>query len=372
MRLNTALMNAFDHFAHLPDPRVERTKLYSMDALIFLTVSAVLCTCKAFTEIEHFAQLNLVWLQSHGHFKDGRIPTHDTLGRLFQRIDPDAFAQCFVHWVAQVTKIAPSELIAIDGKCLRGSRDRYSGKEAITLVSAWCNTNQLVLGQLKVADKSNEITAIPALLQVLDLAGSIVSIDAMGCQKDLTTLVRERKADYLFALKGNQPDLFKAVQLAFVNNKPTSTHEDHDKGHGRIEIRTCDVLPASILAHLALPWKDLRWLVRICSTRLKVLDGEPTEEVRFYISSHQAVAARFNTLVRQHWGIENSMHWVLDVTFAEDASRVRTGHADRNMATVRHTALNICRLDKTPAMSLKFKRMAAAYSTEFRDKLLRL
>ena len=365
-------MNAFDHFADLSDPRVERTRHYSLGSLIFLTISAVVCGCKAFTEIEHFAQLNVPWYQRHGYFKDGRIPTHDTLGRLFQHLDPDAFERCFVHWVAQVTRIEVGDLVAMDGKCLRGSGDGFTGKEAITLVSAWNSKHRMVLGQCQVDGKSNEITAIPALLHVLDLEGAIVSIDAIGCQRDLAELVCERKADYLFGLKGNQPTLKEAVELAFLHHTPLSINEELDKGHGRIESRICDVLPASVLSEPAQPWKNLMTLVRVRSKREKVLDGATTEEVRFYISSHRAPAARFNALVRQHWSIENSLHWVLDVTFDEDGSRIRKGHADRNMATVRRTVMNICRLDDTPKLSLKFKRMKAAYSTEFRDRLLQL
>ncbi len=366
------MMNALEHFSSLIDPRVDRTKRYPLSSLVFLTIAAVVSGCDDFTEIEFFAELHLRWFQRHGHFTDGHVPSHDTLGRLFHRLDPEAFSQCFARWVAQVCKIPEGSLVAIDGKRVRGSYDRFNGQAAIHLISAWSSEHQLVLGQLAVADKGSETTAIPAFLRSIDLKGAVVSIDAAGCHLDTAALVREGKAHYLLGLKANQPNLLSAVEMAFTHKRPVSHHVDLDKGHGRLEQRTCDVLPASVLMAQASPWPDLFSLVRVVALRHELLGGTPTEEVRFYISSLEADARRFNALVREHWSIENRMHWTLDVTFKEDASRLRKGHAHLNMATIRRTALNICKLDGSPKLILKRKRMAAATSDEFRDQLLRL
>jgi predicted transposase YbfD/YdcC len=365
-------MNALEHFSSLIDPRIDRTKRYPLSSLVFLTISAVVSGCDDLTEVEFFGQLHLRWFQRHGHFTDGFVPSHDTLGRLFQRLDPEAFNQCFARWVAQVCRIPEGSLVAIDGKRLRGSYDRFNGQAAIHLISAWSSEHQLVLGQLAVEDKSSETTAIPAFLQAIDLKGAVVSIDAAGCHLDTATLIREGQADYLLGLKANQPTLLNAVEMAFTHRAPVSHHVELDKGHGRLEQRTCDVLPASALPPQRDPWPELSSLVRVVALRHELLGGTPTEEVRFYLSSLKADAQRFNALVRAHWSIENRMHWTLDVTFQEDASRLRKGHAHLNMATIRRTALNICKLHHAPKLILKRKRMAAAASDEFRDQLLGL
>ncbi len=365
-------MNALSHFADLVDPRIDRTKHYPLSSLVFLTISAVVSGCDDFTEIDFFAELHLPWFQRHGHFLDGRTPSHDTLGRFFQRLDPEAFNACFTRWVAQVCRVPEGSLVAIDGKRVRGSHDRFEGQEAIHLISAWSGEHQVVLGQWAVGHTSNEVTAIPAFLRTIDLKGAVVSIDAAGCHTGTAALVREGQADHLLGLKANQPTLMHTVEMAFVDHPSASCHVGLDKGHGRIEQRTCDVLPASVLPTSVNTWPDLGSLVRVVALREEVLATGPSEEVRFYISSLTADARRFNTLVREHWSIENRMHWTLDVTFQEDASRLRRGHAPRNMATIRRTALNICKFDDTPKLITKRKRMAAAASDQFRERLLRL
>ncbi len=364
-------MNLLEPFEELEDPRIDRTKHYPLNSMLLLVLSAVVSDCQGPSEIAHFGLAKLAWFKGHGHFTDDKVPSHDTIGDLLKRLDPDAFAACFVRWTAWVCQITEGELVAIDGKRLCGSHDRFEGKEAIHLISAWSHRNQLVLGQLQVDGKSNEITAIPALLALLDLAGAVVSIDAIGCQKEIAALIRERKAHYLLGLKANQPAMLEEVELAFVHHKPTSCHQDVSKGHGRVETRICDVLDDPTWLSMAGQWKDLRSLVRIRSSTHEVLTGKNTEQVRFYLSSLGADAQRFNELVRAHWSIENSLHWVMDVTFQEDASRVRKGHADRNLATVRRWALNLCKLDQTPRLSLNLKRKQASYSDAFRERLLR-
>lgn len=365
-------MDLLEPFEELDDPRIDRTKRYPLNSLLLLILSAVVSDCQGPSEIAHFALAKLSWFKRHGHFMDDRVPSHDTIGDLLKRLDPLAFAACFARWTARVCNLTDGELVAIDGKTLRGSYDRFDGKEAIHMISAWSQQNQMVLGQLTVDGKSNEITAIPALLALLDLAGAVVSIDAMGCQKNIAALIRERKADYLLGLKANQPGLFEEVQLAFVHRKPTSHHRDDTKGHGRVETRICDVIDDPGLLSGADQWEDLCSLVRVHTTTYHVLQNKTTEQVRFYLSSLKADAAKFNDLVRGHWSIENSLHWTLDVTFKEDASRVRKGHADRNLATVRRWALGLCKVDKTPKLSMNLKRKSASYSDDFREQLLRI
>lgn len=363
-----ALMNPFEG---LEDPRSDRNKRYPLDSMMWLILTAVLSDCQGPTEISHFGVAKLDWFNRHKHFEDGMVPSHDVIGDLLKRLDPEAFADCFARWTARMCAITEGELVAIDGKRLRGSYDRLDGKEAIHMISAWSHQNQLVLGQLKVDGKSNEITAIPALLALLDLAGAVVSIDAMGCQKEIAALIRERKADYLLGLKANQPELLEEVELAFVHHKASSYDRQDTKGHGRVETRICELIDDPSLLAKAEQWRDLRSLIRVKTSTYHVLDKKTTEQVRFYISSLKADARRFNELARAHWGIENSLHWVLDVTFQEDASRTRKGHADRNLATVRRWALNLCKLDSSKS-SMNLKRKRAAYSDDYREKLLRL
>ena len=261
-------------------------------------------------------------------------------------------------------------MIAIDGKTLRLSHDADTGKKATHVIHAWSNTNQVVLAQMKVDGKSNEITAIPELLALLDLKGAVVSIDAMGCQTDIAEQVVEHGGSYLLGLKGNQSGLLEEVEMLFVHSKASSTHQDLDKGHGRIEERRCDVINDPVRLNSLAQWKDLRSVIRLCSRRQRTADSEPTEEIRFYISSAKADAQSFGTWIRQHWGVENQVHWILDVIFDEDGSRIRKGHADQNMAIVRRTALNICRLHNDPKKSISRKRMTAARKNDYLDKLL--
>ena len=276
-----------------------------------------------------------------------------------------------MEWTAAVSRVSEDRLIAIDGKTLRGSFDKFLGKKAIHIISAWSSGSQLVLAQLKVDDKSNEITAIPELLALLDLKGAVVSMDAMGCQKDIAEQIIGQGGDYPLGLKGNQSGTEQQVEMLFVHRGTNSSHQDIGKGHGRIETRQCDVIDDPALLAGIDGWPKLRSIVRIRSLRQDLSSGkEPSEEIRFYISSAGGSAEQFNTWVRQHWGVENKLHRVLDVNFREDEDRIRKGHADQNMAIVRHTALNICRLYHDTKKSLSRKRLAAAWSENYLDCLL--
>jgi len=365
-------MTTLEGFDQLEDPRSDRDLQYSFEGMLFLILTAVVSDCNSSTEISFFGSMHLQWYQRHGHFLDGRTPSHDTVGDLLKRLDPEAFQICFTSWMTRLCDLSDGDLLVVDGKRLRGSYDRLDGKEAIHMVSLWSRENQMVLGQLAVDDKSNEITAIPLLLKILDIEGATVSIDAMGCQREIAKQIREHKAHYLLGLKGNQPTLLEEVEMAFVHHKFSSSHQDDTKGHGRVETRVCDVIDDPALIHRHQQWDDLASLIRIRSSTYHVLEDKTTEQVRFYISSLAKDAKGFNDLVRGHWSIENQLHWCLDVSFGEDASRVRKGHGDQNMAIIRRAALTLCKMDNSSKWSLKLKRKAAAYSDAYREKLLRL
>ena len=258
----------------------------------------------------------------------------------------------------------------IDGKAMRGSKDSFHEKSPVHLVSAWANTNQLVLGQVKTSEKSNEITAIPELLNLLDIEGCIITIDAMGTQKKIAETIIEKKADYILALKGNQGYLKEDVQNTFLRQPPDSTNETVEKGHGRIETRKCEVINKLDFLDEKEQWAGLRSLARVTAKR--EINGKQSSEERLYISSVESDAKSFNSFIRQHWGVENSLHWTLDVTFREDAQRKRNGHAASNYALVEKIALNLLKTEDSKNMSIKSKRLVAAWDNEFLLKVLRI
>ena len=363
-------MTVLTFFKSVKDPRTDHTLHYTFESLLFLTIAGVIANCNSFTDLEDFAESRLAWLQKHGHFLDGRTPSHDVLNGVFRRLDPKRFQQCFVRWTAKLCKLTKGQLVSIDGKTLRGSEDSFIGKNAIHMVSAWCGTNKLILGQLKVGAKTNEITAIPELLALLDIRGAIISIDAMGCQTEIAQTIVANKGDYLLQVKGNQPDLLDKVEMLFTHNNPASTNEQWTKGHGRIEGRRCDVIDKPKLLGQISGWRGLRTLVRITSSRQKASGDNVTEEIRFYISSAKGNAQLFNDLTRGHWGIENTLHWVLDATFQEDGSTIRKDHGDENLSTVRRIAMNLCNSYNDPKKSLVRKRRTAALSEQYLDKIM--
>lgn len=362
------------HFAEMTEPRVERTRDHLLSDLLALAICGVIGGADSWVEIEEFGKAKEEWFRSFLGLPHG-IPSHDTFGRVFARLKPEEFQQCFIRWVQSVTQAMPGEIVAIDGKQLRRSFDRASKKGAIHMVSAWANTQRLVLGQHKVAEKSNEITAIPALLQVLELAGCIVTIDAMGCQKEIAAQIVEKKADYILALKGNQGSLHEEVRMYFETARhfnfkqiAHSYHQEVEGDHGRIETRRCWVVEALNWLTMKTDWKGLRSLIMIEATR--EVGAERSVETRYYISSLVAEAAQFNGAVRGHWGIENRLHWVLDVAFDEDRCRIRKAHAPQNFAILRHLALNLPRQERTKKVGIKAKRLIAAADTSYLAKVL--
>lgn len=371
---NTASL--LTHFAQLNDPRDERGKEHLLLDIVTIAICAVICGAESWTDMEEYGHAKLDWLKTFLALPNG-IPTHDTFARLFARLDPEQMQQCFVNWITAISRLTQGEVIPIDGKTVRGSYDRSSGKGAIHMVSAWASRNRLVLGQRKVNEKSNEITAIPQLLEILSIAGCIVTIDAMGCQREIAAAIIDQGADYVLALKDNQPSLFEDVQWLFAQAESTQFQavvhdvaQSVDKGHGRIELRRCWTLSGCELDYLVQKqhWKGLQTVAMVQSERR--VDGKVSLERRYYLSSLGQDAAVMNAAIRTHWAIENGLHWVLDVSFGEDGCRIRKDHAPQNMSLLRQMALNLLGQDKSTKIGIKAKRKKAGWDNGYLVKIL--
>lgn len=364
-------VNFLDHIKTIEDHRVMGMVTYPLDEVLLTTLVGLLCRADDFDEIALLGQEQLDWLRQFLPFKDG-IPQAQTFRKIFRLLDPQGLEKAFASWVADLQKHI-SGVVAIDGKTLRGSKHDSGGKDALHLVSAYAHEAGLVVGQRAVNTKSNEITAIPELLDALVLAGAIVTIDAMGTQKDIAAKIRERKADYVLALKGNQGTLHDDVKDFFDDpdlSAACPTHRDTNLGHGRVEERVCRVVNArSWLTERHPNWTDLTSIAEVTATRTDKKTGEISTQARYYISSLPPDPAVIAAACRSHWSVENNLHWQLDVTFREDACRTRKDHAPLNFAIIRHAALNMLKREPSK-MSLKRKRLKAAINSEFRRTLL--
>lgn len=370
-----SLTAAFDE---LKDPRARQCP-YRLDELLLAAICAVISGAETWTSVVDWSEEKLDWLRQYLPFANG-IASHDTFGRVFSLLDATQFETCFVRWMGAMCPALEGHHIAIDGKCVRGSHD---GKHnAIHLVSAWSSASGLTLGQIRTADKSNEITAIPELLAMLDIGSAVITIDAMGCQHDIATTIIANGADYVLSVKDNQPSLAEAVKLWFdaadagTLDRPFWDHSHTEKDHGRIETRRCLVTnDVAWLGQQNQHWTGLQSLIMIESTRELIgsnSNSTPSVERRYYISSLPAKAANLARIVRAHWGIENSMHWVLDVAFREDDCRIRVGDGAQNFAILRRIALNLLKNEKTSKGGIVSKRLKAGWSATYLAKVLGL
>ena len=375
---NTQTSPLLTVFSKLEDPRMDRTKKHDLVNIIAIAICAVASGADSWVDMETFGNVRKGWLETFLDLPNG-IPSHDTFGRFFSIIDAEQFQRLFIEWVREVYALTKGQVVAIDGKTLRRSHDKRSGKPAIHVVGARASANGVALGQTKVDDKSNEITAMPALLDMLDVSGCIVTIDAMGCQKDIARKIADKNADYTLALKKNQGNLYKDVVDMFEEARRTGFAElDHDwfetveKSRGRVETRRCwAVSDPECISYFneGGEWANLRSAAVVESERM--VNGE-RERIgrRHFISSLPGDAKRILGSVRSHWEVENSVHWTLDVTFGEDASRARRGNSSEILALFRRAALNLLRSEKTVKASMRVKRKLAGWDTDYLLKVI--
>ncbi len=362
-------------FEELEDPRMDRTKLHLLSDILVITICAVICGADEWTEIEIFGKSKRKWFKTFLLLPNG-IPSHDTFGRLFSRLDPAQLERCFQRWIGAMAECTGGQLIAIDGKTIRRSFQKADNKAAIHVVSAWSETNSLVLGQVATEEKSNEITAIPQLLKMLDITDSVITIDAMGCQKAIAKQIVQQKGHYVLQVKKNQPGLHDVIEEMFdeltgkgIPGVSYAFHEDVGAGHGRIETRRIWTTDWINWYTDRKKWKGLTSFV--CVESIREVDGETSTYRRYYISDLDARdASTMLGYVRGHWGIENKLHWSLDVTFREDNLRQRVGHSAENLSRIRRLALNLLRQDKSVKVGAKGKRLKACLEHEYLLKIL--
>ena len=356
------------YFSELTDPRVERNREHLLEEILLIAIAAVLSGAESWNDIALYGEDKREWLKTFLTLPGG-IPSHDTFNRVFAALDPEEMERGFAAWVSSIAKLTAGEVVAIDGKTLCGTREQGK-KQLVHMVSAWAEGNGLVLGQRKVEEKSNEITAIPKLLEALELAGTVVTIDAMGCQREIAARIVAKKADYVLAVKENQGLLAEQVRDSFLLLESGAVSQEVDCDHGRVEQRRCAVIADLSMIDKAAEWASLKGLVRIQSERYHKATGKTEREVRYYITSLKPDAARLNSVIRQHWGIENKLHWVLDVGFGEDLDRKRAGHAAQNFSLLNRIALNLLKQETSFKRGTRSKRLKAARNHPYLLKLL--
>jgi predicted transposase YbfD/YdcC len=366
----------FQHFSMLEDPRAG--PLHNLHEIVIMAICGIICGAETWVDVEEFGEDREEWLRSVLHLELAHgIPSHDTFGRLFSILDAKQFELCFLQWIQEISEVSRGEVIAIDGKCIEGSRRKRIGKRAITMVNAWASQQKLVLAQEKVDRKSNEIAAIPTLLEKLHLEGCLVTIDAMGCQEAVAEKIVQEKGDYLLALKGNQGAWYDAVAFMFQEAQSEgssiicSYEETLDKDHGRVERRRCWATEELGLVERVSGkkmWHSVKSIVMVEHKR--VTHEKTTIEIRYYLSSCPANAKRQLGASRTHWQVENSVHWVLDVAFGEDNCRAHEGHSAENFAVLRRIAFNLIKQEATSKRSMKGKRLKAGWSSSYLEKVL--
>jgi predicted transposase YbfD/YdcC len=371
--MSQRLVAVFTPFEDLTDPRIERTRVHDLFELVVVALCGTIAGSDSWADIERFGNQRLAWLRTFLQLTEG-IPSHDTFGRVFARLDPAELVGCIQQWLQEIGREIGSH-IAIDGKTLRGSFDKAAGKNPLHLVSAWASETRLTLGQIAVDSKSNEITAIPLLLELLDLKGTTVTIDAMGCQKEIAAKIVDGEGDYLLALKDNHPTLHEAVCQEFTaaldaDTRPAEMrrHVTVETNRGRTERREYLALPAPKSLPGFADWAGLATLVMVA--RITEIGGVEKGEVSYYLSSLPAKVKKLAKLIRQHWSIESQLHWVLDVTFTEDASRIRQRHAPQTSAMLRRLAVSILSSDTSIKDNIRGKRYRACLSTDVLEQLL--
>jgi len=363
----------FDYFTHVSDPRSANARHRLFDIFV-IALCAVISGAEGWEDMEEYGQAQAEWFAQFLELPHG-IPSHDTFRRVLSRLQPDELTQCFVHWTEALRESLDGEIVAIDGKTLRRSFNHAASQGAIHMVSAWANAHRLVLGQLKVDDKSNEITAIPKLLKMLELEGAIVTIDAMGCQKEIAKTLTEQGAEYVLALKDNHPTLHGEVHLLFEDVKAArlphitaARHTTTDADHGRLETRHYWITSDIECLGGKGSWAKITSVGLVESHR--EVGGAVSIEQRFFLTSLPCDAVRFAQAVREHWGVENALHWVLDVSFREDDCRIRQGHGAQNMAVLRHMALNLLRRESGHKRGIKARRKRAGWDRDYLFQVL--
>jgi len=362
-----------EYFADVTDPR-RREGTYPLLNILFIAVCAVICGADDFVAIAEFGRSKRKFLEKFLDLRAG-IPSHDRFNAIFREIKPAEFETCLLNWIVALHEVTDGQVVAIDGKTLRRSFDTASGKAAIHMVSAWATANHISLGQIVVDEKSNEITAIPKLLEMLELSGALVTIDAMGCQRDIAEQIVSSGADYVLAVKENQPTLHKELAFFFADHRADDfarvnvrRHETYEHAHGRDEMRFYYLCPVPAYLQSQERWHKLRAIGMTINNTVR--DGKECIEARYYILSRFVSGQRFAEAVRTHWAIENRLHWQLDVTFQEDQSRIRKGHADANFSSLRRTALSLLKNNRTKKVGVKNKRLAAALNDDYLTEVL--
>ena len=363
--------NLMEIFSQLDDPRRDITKLHKLTDVLFIGIVGVICGCETWNDIERYARVKEAFLRRFLELPNG-IPSHDTINRVFSSLDPLQFENCFIQWVSSLGSIIKGQVIAVDGKTIRGAKSEGK-KSPFHLVSAWAEDNNVVLGQVRTEEKSNEITAIPQLLELVLIEDCTVTIDAMGCQQNIASKIIERGGDYILAVKQNQQQLYEDIEHVFKFPAQLRSETKTELDHGRIETRICTITTDLDEIEKVEKWKDLKTLIKIDSLReFKNSNKLPERATRYYISNLNKDPSYFQQAIRSHWSIENKLHWTLDVAFGEDASRKRIGSSAQNFSILNKIALNLLKNEKSIKIGVKGRRLIAGWDNEFLLKVLNL